>query len=170
MERNDVDDYTTVEVDNGRWRQHAKCRGEDINTFFPTRADYDPNISAGQRRRMQSQVDLSDPNIQSNQLSRARVMCIQCSVRKECLEFAVRNVIVHGMFGGKTPKDRRGMTPETLKIGVPFSMFLKDINRVRRMEGRTDVPLANDVAHILNISVHAAETMLRRSDNRNTLI
>jgi WhiB family redox-sensing transcriptional regulator len=170
MQRDNVEDYTTVEVDNGRWRSQAKCRGEDTEIFFPTRAEYDPNITPGQRRRLQEKINLLDPNIQSNQISRARVMCVQCPVRKECLEFAVINFIVHGIYGGLTPKDRRGMTPESLKIGIPFSLFLKDLNRVRRMEKRLTVPLAHDVATVLNMTINAAENMLRRSDNRNTLV
>jgi Transcription factor WhiB len=170
MERNDVDDYTTIEIGNGEWRKKARCRGEQVDTFFPTKAEHDPTLTEAQKRKMKNNINLLDPNIQSNQISKARIMCVQCPVRKECLEFAVTNVIVHGIFGGTTPKDRRGMTPDSLKVGVPLSLFLKDINRVRRLEGRLDVPLARDVARILNITVNAAETMLRRSGNRDTLV
>lgn len=170
MQRNDIEDYKTVEINGGRWRAQAKCKGADTDMFFPTRADYDPNITPGQRRKMQEKIDLMDPNIQSNQISRARLMCVQCPVRKECLQFAVTNFITQGIYGGTTPKDRRGMTPDAVKVGVPLSLFIKDINRVRRLEGRLGIPLAHDVAEVLNITVNAAETMLRRSDNRNTLV
>ena len=76
MQRNDIEDYKTVEINGGRWRAQAKCKGADTEMFFPTRADHDPNITPGQRRKMQEKTDLMDPNIQSNQISRARILCV----------------------------------------------------------------------------------------------
>ena len=58
MQRNDIEDYKTVEINGGRWRAQAKCKGADTEMFFPTRAEYDPNITPGQRRKMQEKIDL----------------------------------------------------------------------------------------------------------------
>ena len=37
----------------------------------------------------------------------ARQVCAQCPVRQQCLEFAVSNRIVYGIWGGLTERERR---------------------------------------------------------------
>jgi len=51
----------------------------------------------------------------ANAYNHARQICKRCDVREECLEFALRtNERWWGMYGGKTPQERRvmiGMKP-----------------------------------------------------------
>lgn len=62
----------------GWWRK-AACRGMDTNMFFPTNGDYSQVVQ----------------------------ICEECSVRRECLDDALRQELdLYGCFGGTTPKQR----------------------------------------------------------------
>jgi WhiB family redox-sensing transcriptional regulator len=65
-----------------RWRELAACRGTDLGVFFPGRGE-----SAGP----------------------ARQVCAGCPVRQPCLDYAIANRIVHGIWGGLTGRERRGL-------------------------------------------------------------
>lgn len=62
------------------WRDDAKCKGLDINMFYPER---------GQNAR------------------EAIAVCAGCIVIKECLQYALDNNIKVGVFGGTTEFHRR---------------------------------------------------------------
>lgn len=64
---------------SGNWRLAAACRTEDPELFFPE----GPAQSAP-----------------------ATKVCTSCSVRRECLSFAVATSQVHGVWGGMTGEDR----------------------------------------------------------------
>ncbi len=63
-----------------RWRQQAACRGTDLDLFFPERGES------------------ADP---------ARQVCARCPVRQLCLDYALSNRIMHGIWGGLTERERR---------------------------------------------------------------
>jgi WhiB family transcriptional regulator, redox-sensing transcriptional regulator len=63
--------------------ERAACRGEDTNTFFPTRGDRD-GLTA-----------------------RAMSFCDRCVVRTECLERALEIPERVGIFGGASERKRR---------------------------------------------------------------
>jgi len=65
-----------------RWRELAACRGTDLEVFFPGRGE-----SAGP----------------------ARQVCAACPVRQACLDYAITNGIVHGIWGGLTGRERRAL-------------------------------------------------------------
>jgi WhiB family redox-sensing transcriptional regulator len=65
-----------------RWRELAACRGADLEVFFPGRGE-----SAGP----------------------ARQVCAACPVRQPCLDYAITNRITHGIWGGLTERERRGL-------------------------------------------------------------
>jgi WhiB family redox-sensing transcriptional regulator len=65
-----------------RWREEAACRGARIEVFFPGRGET---------------------------AAPARQVCAQCPVRQKCLEFAVSNRIVHGIWGGLAGPERRAL-------------------------------------------------------------
>jgi WhiB family redox-sensing transcriptional regulator len=71
-----------------RWRELAACRGADLNLFFPGRGE-----TAGP----------------------ARQACAQCPVRQQCLEYAVSNRIVCGIWGGLTGPERRALQSDWLR-------------------------------------------------------
>ena len=65
-----------------RWRELAACRGADLDLFFPERGE-----SADSARRI----------------------CAACPVRQPCLDYAITNHIVHGIWGGLTERERRAL-------------------------------------------------------------
>ena len=65
-----------------RWQERAACRGARIEVFFPGRGE-----TAGP----------------------ARQVCARCPVRRQCLEFAVSNRMVSGIWGGLTGPERRAL-------------------------------------------------------------
>ena len=65
-----------------RWRDLAACRGAALNLFFPERGE-----SAGP----------------------ARQVCAACPVRQPCLDYAISNRIVYGIWGGLTERERRAL-------------------------------------------------------------
>ena len=62
------------------WMRQGNCRGEDPSRFFPS-------DGAG--------VDA------------ARQLCATCPVKEPCLEYALRNKIDHGVWGGTSERERR---------------------------------------------------------------
>ena len=72
-----------LQEDNNRWRDRAKCKGQPelLPLFF---TEYPATTSY-------KRVDM---------VAEAKVYCDQCSVRKECFNFARANNIQHGVWGG----------------------------------------------------------------------
>ncbi len=62
------------------WMGRGDCRTEPPSVFFPT-------DGAG--------VEV------------AKVLCASCPVQVECLEYALRNRIDHGVWGGTSERERR---------------------------------------------------------------
>ena len=69
---------------NFEWMEDAACRGEPIDSFFP---------ESGFNGKVRDAV----------------TMCKGCSVRPECLEFALANEIDYGIWGGATAPQRKIM-------------------------------------------------------------
>ena len=67
------------------WRRHAACRGCDVELFFP--------------------VGVTGPAVE--QIEAAKVICGECPVRVECLEFALLTNQGAGVWGGATEEERR---------------------------------------------------------------
>jgi len=65
-----------------RWRELAACRGAGLDLFFPERGES------------------AEP---------ARRVCARCPVRQPCLDYAISNRIVHGIWGGLTERERRAL-------------------------------------------------------------
>lgn len=82
------------------WVERARCRGMDVELFFP--------IGTGEAA--QAQAD------------RAKRVCAECPVRRECLEYALSSGADDGIWGGMTPQGRR-------------QVHLRR-RRARRMQGR----------------------------------
>ena len=62
------------------WQDLANCRGADADLFFPERG-------ASTRQ--------------------AKKICHECSVRADCLEFAIVNAEKFGIWGGLSERERR---------------------------------------------------------------
>jgi WhiB family transcriptional regulator, redox-sensing transcriptional regulator len=64
----------------GDWEDSAACRAADADVFFS------PGAAPEQR---------------------AKAVCRECPVRWECLAYALRHKVEHGIWGGLTERDRR---------------------------------------------------------------
>jgi WhiB family redox-sensing transcriptional regulator len=74
------------------WRDRAACTGEDPELFFPPGA--------------------SNTALYLAQAARAKRVCAACPVREICGEWAVREGIDDGIFGGLDPAQRRARRAE----------------------------------------------------------
>jgi WhiB family redox-sensing transcriptional regulator len=72
-------------VKKGAWTDQAACRGTDTEIFFPANADEE---------------------------AEALSICATCPVRAQCLEYAVRNKEIYGIWGGTTADQRRRIRRE----------------------------------------------------------
>ena len=68
------------DFDRAPWTKDAACRGCSQVSFYPQRGEP------------------AEP---------ARAICASCPVREECLDFALRNRILGGIWGGLSDKERR---------------------------------------------------------------
>lgn len=75
-----------------KWRKKAACIGADIDFFFPEKTSPLTNF----------------------QIASAKAICLRCTVKVECLKFAVENGITNGTYGGVSPKDRRTLTVDAI--------------------------------------------------------
>jgi WhiB family redox-sensing transcriptional regulator len=73
------------------WMEKAACSEKDPTStiFFP-------------------EVGQSGYQTRSVYAEAAR-LCLSCPVKQECLEYALDNGLGHGMWGGKTPLQRRAI-------------------------------------------------------------
>lgn len=78
------------------WRERAACRGTDSDLFFPY---------TGQSGGAALQWTAAD------------VWCGACTVRTECLMFAVETVQMHGLWGGLHDALERGKVYKRLARG-----------------------------------------------------
>ncbi len=66
------------------WRAAGACLAADPDLFFP--------VAVGAAA--------------SQETSRALLICDSCPVKRQCLEFAIRNGEASGIWGGTTPEER----------------------------------------------------------------
>lgn len=67
------------------WRSASACLSADPDLFFPI-------ATAGPAEERQVAI--------------ARRVCAGCSVKQQCLDFAMRSGEAHGIWGGTTPDER----------------------------------------------------------------
>lgn len=66
---------------NDKWMKDAACKGQDQKHFFPDRG-----ANGGHHK--------------------AKQVCAGCSVRVDCLRYALKNNISYGVWGGLPPASR----------------------------------------------------------------
>jgi WhiB family redox-sensing transcriptional regulator len=66
--------------DDEMWREHALCANMDVNEFFPEKG-----VNIGHLKEF----------------------CGRCPVARECVDYAVKYTLEHGVWGGTSPHDRR---------------------------------------------------------------
>ncbi|MFD8724982.1 WhiB family transcriptional regulator [Streptomyces sp. NPDC059629] len=67
------------------WREHAACRAEDPDLFFP--------------------IGTTGPSL--HQTRRAKAVCERCPAREPCLRWAMETEQTVGIWGGTTEAERR---------------------------------------------------------------
>ena len=72
------------------WQIRAACRGPQASVFFPP-----------------PQFERKDEKLERER--RAKEICVSCSVRKECLEYALRIKEPHGIWGGLNEAERKNL-------------------------------------------------------------
>lgn len=77
-----------------QWMKKALCKGK-TEMFFPNEEE-----SRGSAYGM---------------YMIAKKICKECPVRSECLRYALDEQLFFGVFGGKTPRERRDMYRESLR-------------------------------------------------------
>jgi WhiB family redox-sensing transcriptional regulator len=92
-----VSDWASI-MDRAEWTQRAACRDLDINLFFPKRDD---------------KRDHGD-----NYAPEARAACAGCPVAAHCLMYALNNNERHGLWGGKSPNQRRTIRRQLIANGT----------------------------------------------------
>ncbi|HLG68104.1 MAG TPA: WhiB family transcriptional regulator [Acidimicrobiales bacterium] len=70
------------------WQVRAACRGPQATAFFPP--------SHPERKDERSARE-----------ARAKAICAQCRVRRECLDYAIRIREPHGIWGGLNEIERK---------------------------------------------------------------
>jgi WhiB family transcriptional regulator, redox-sensing transcriptional regulator len=73
------------------WEERGACRGGDVELFF---------------------------SVEEEEQKQALEFCARCEVRAECLEFAIENREMYGIWGGMLESDRRA--------------FIRDLRRRER--------------------------------------
>lgn len=82
----------SVGIIHDTWHLKAACRGPESTLFFP------PSFPE-RREEREARED------------KAKTICVECGVRRECLEFALRVREPHGIWGGLTETERRRLLP-----------------------------------------------------------
>lgn len=96
----------------------------------------------------------------------ARLVCAGCPVRKECLRFAVENVITHGMYGGLMPKDRRAGTIKYPNGEMPFTQVVSDFKRANSLYLNRGIPkeMYPELAKAINKPLSEVQEMMKAPD------
>lgn len=129
---------------NDVWRAKAACKGLDTNIFFPTRT-----------------LSGNGGVPSSVAISKARLICAGCTVRKECLDFALTNSINFGMFGGVPPRDRRPAKIKVVDGAMSFKLVVKDLQTVRRHErGQHPHEFVEELAMVIKKSTEEVQEMI----------
>ncbi|WP_204870035.1 MULTISPECIES: WhiB family transcriptional regulator [Nocardiaceae] len=73
-------------VDRWSWQEHARCRDHDLQTFFDG-----------------GEAD----EVSADSASQAKLICEDCPVRTECLNYALNAGERFGVWGGLSARERR---------------------------------------------------------------
>jgi WhiB family redox-sensing transcriptional regulator len=74
-------------VDDLSWQDYANCRGADADLFFPERGA---------------------------STKKAKAICAACTVRVQCLEYAITHGEKFGIWGGMSERERRRVRRERI--------------------------------------------------------
>lgn len=98
--------YVTKDLD---WQLEANCIGVDSELFIP-------------------KDDMRGRSV-SKHYDQAKQYCFECPVRAECLAFSIYNDMEFGLWGGFTPKQRKGLHKN---VSINYYFKKKDSNNDKR--------------------------------------
>jgi len=84
--------------DDPSWRDKAVCRGSSTETFYPNKG---------------------------GSVSGAKLQCYGCSVRTPCADFALKNTLRDGIFGGLSYTDRKDVSAGRRSSDIVLSEVLR---------------------------------------------
>ena len=98
--------------DEENWRGRGACASADPDSFFP----------------------ISSSGASQSQEERAKAVCTQCTVRAECLDYALASRQVHGVWGGlgEAANSRRCGAGASPRGGHPSRERIPGTGRVSR--------------------------------------
>jgi hypothetical protein len=101
-----------------QWIAHANCLGVGPAMFFPLDPDTWEKLDepVGKSRRRYRTVYNADPRF-AERVEEAQGVCAGCSVREECLEYALKHNIEHGVWGGTSERERRRIARRRRQAG-----------------------------------------------------
>lgn len=82
----------------GAWQHRGACRGPQAVVFFPP-PQFERKVDRNERER------------------RAKLICAECPVTGECLEYAIQIREPHGIWGGLNEAERRAMFEPDAAVG-----------------------------------------------------
>lgn len=85
-----LDTFRTEEL----WQAKAACRGPQSSIFFPP-----------------SNFERKDDRVEREE--RAKAICAGCSVRRPCLDYAIRIREPHGIWGGLNEIERKSLLSQS---------------------------------------------------------
>lgn len=152
METTDVNDYIQLPAlpypdKDPSWRAKAACLGASTDTFYPGKGE---------------------------NTSKARLICFRCPSRVPCAEFAVRNGLGDGIFGGLSHRDRKDVRTGRRTIDIPLSTVLTcafyEINNVYPRESdrkwyRYDSKVLRVVSRTLGMPIDEIQEHLDNADD-----
>jgi len=91
---------------------------------------------------------------EAERLPELKALCLSCTHRKECLEYAISNEIPYGIWGGSTPRERENvLRPRRIPVGEMANRII-DLNE----RGFT----ANEIALRLDTSIGYVRKIVTR--------
>lgn len=98
------------------WSTQAKCLREDPELFF----------TAGDGIRSRGQIE------------KAQEVCATCPVRTDCLTFALTTDAQYGIWGGTTPRERRGLRRRAGLASTPRRVVRRTLAELSQARDRVD--------------------------------
>lgn len=75
---------------------------------LPVLRDHDSDWKWQDSSMCQRFPDMDFFNVQStSNVTKCKIVCDACVVKPQCLDFALRNMIADGLWGGLTPRERK---------------------------------------------------------------
>ena len=99
-------------------------------------------------------------------ISESKLTCATCTVRKECLTFALENGLHHGVYGGLAPRERRNMDINNLDCRMPVSVIIRCLKQFKSFNKLPSKGITHDLACHLSITIEESERLIADAANQ----